>query len=124
MPGDQGILNYVVNQRHQLDGLEVECRKIMRWPGHGLDDIKIDDVEANRISQIVHWAGYKVPRLETLPRADLLLHFERSYYERIPGGERLRQARAWKASLGYHLRTTRIKLEQRLQNILGKRTMA
>lgn len=113
MPGDQGILNYALNQRHQLAGLAVERRKIMRWPGHGLDDIDADELEKSPCPLIIHWAGFKAARLETLPRADLLLHNERFYYERIPGGERLRLARAQATALAYHTRILRTKIAQR-----------
>jgi hypothetical protein len=119
MPGDQGIFNYVLNQKHQLEGLAVERRKIMRWPGHGLDDVRLDDLKVNPRPQIIHWAGYKAPRLESLPRADLLLHFERLYYEKIPDGERLRKVRARNTAIAYHYRNAMTRLGQRLRRLWG-----
>jgi len=120
MPGDQGVLNYVLNQKHQLEGLAVERRPIMRWPGHGLEDLRVEDLEANPVPRIIHWAGYKAARLETLPGADLLLHFERLYYERVPGGERLREARAREAALAYRYRIGRTKMVQLVRRLLGR----
>lgn len=101
MPGDQGILNYVLNQKAE-DTL-VARRKLMRWPGHDLGDIALDEVKRGSGSpyrQIVHWAGFKAARLESLPRSDLLLYFEQLYYQRH-GGERLRRVRGWYYALKY-----------------------
>jgi hypothetical protein len=36
MPGDQGILNYVLNQKAAIDGLRVKGRQMMRWPRHSI----------------------------------------------------------------------------------------
>ncbi len=93
MPGDQGVLNYVLNQKALLAGLKVERRKIMHWPGHGMDDIRSETVKAGGAPpRIVHWAGFKGGRLSDFPGADVLRLFERRYYARLPQG-RLR--RAW-----------------------------
>jgi len=81
----------------------------------------VDDLSSNPVPQVIHWAGYKAPRLETLPRADLLLHFEKMYYERVGGGERLREARARRASMGYRYRNGKTKIVQRIQRVFGKR---
>jgi hypothetical protein len=94
MPGDQGVLNYVVNQKAQLEGLSVERQRIMRWPGHGMTGLSAKDVAAGRAPRaIVHWAGMKKARLGAMVGGDLLRYFERGYYGRVPGGEALRIAR-------------------------------
>ncbi len=122
MPGDQGILNYVLNQKVRFDGLRVARKKIMRWPGHDVSDL--DSIAIARGQQsphrtIMHWAGFKAPRLESLPRADLLLDFERLYYERHVGGERLRRARAWRAGLEFRMRELRVRMKLRMQKTLA-----
>jgi hypothetical protein len=87
MPGDQGILNYVLNQKAALDGLRVERRKIMRWPGHSMAGLDAKTV-SNRATAplVVHWAGMKKARQRDMVGADLLDFFERAYYRRIPLG--------------------------------------
>ena len=120
MPGEQGVLNYVINQKAQRDGLAVEAQKIMRWPGHGLDDITLERLKESPFPQIIHWAGYKAPWLETLPRADLLLHFEKLYYEKVEGGERLRTARARNQALAHRFRTGRTKVLQGIRQLFGR----
>ena len=83
MTGDQAILNYVLNQKAMLDGLRVECRPIMRWPGRELQGL-----DAERLSRkaaepfIVHWAGLKKARLSQMNGSDLLVFFEKLYYHR------------------------------------------
>jgi hypothetical protein len=89
--GEQGVLNYVLNQLVQCEGLIVDRRKIMHWPGSGMGGI-----DARAISNgaapalIVHWAGLKGARLSDFPGADVLRYFEQRYYERLPGGFALR----------------------------------
>jgi hypothetical protein len=116
--GDQGILNYVLNKiARQSEGL-VARRKIMRWPGHFMDDLKLADIahpERSPFPQIVHWAGFKAPRLESLPRADLLLFFEKLYYSRHAAGEQLRERRARQDAVQYRVRRFTVKVKQRLK---------
>src|SRR5215469_11223830 len=44
MNGDQGILNYVFNQKAALHGLQVKRQPIMRWPAHSREGIDADTV--------------------------------------------------------------------------------
>lgn len=89
--GDQGIMNYVVNQKVQIEGLKVERRKIMHWPGHGMAGLSARTVSTGEAEAlVVHWAGYKGGRLSDFPGAELLRYFEARYYERLPGGVTLR----------------------------------
>jgi hypothetical protein len=95
MPGDQGVLNYVLNQKTMIDGVSVDRRKIMRWPGYGMDDISAATVAGHEAPPIVvHWAGIKGPYLGALCGADVLALFEKVYYAKIPFGPLLRRLRA------------------------------
>ncbi len=116
MPGDQGILNYLLNQRHQLDALPVQRHKLMAWPGHGLANLSVENPGA----PIVHWAGFKAPRLENLPGFDLLKHFEDIYYSRLPDGNRLKERRARDAAASFEYRRHRTKLVQLMQRLRAK----
>lgn len=94
MPGDQGVLNYVMN-RKASEGLSIERRHIMRWPGHGMLGISVERVARHKApALIVHWAGLKRPRLGAMAGADLLLLFEKFYYSKIPYGALRRLVRA------------------------------
>jgi hypothetical protein len=87
MPGDQGVLNYVINQQAALHGLHVERRTIMRWPGHGLAALNASMVSTRLAPPlVVHWAGMKTRLLRNTVGADLLMFFEKFYYERLPAG--------------------------------------
>ena len=93
MPGDQGILNYILNQKALLEGLSVDRKQIMRWPGHGMDDYTSTAVsDRSTPPRVIHWAGMKRPRLGAMAGADLLRFFEAYYYSRIPGGTTKRRA--------------------------------
>lgn len=105
MPGDQGVLNYVLNQKAALDGLQVGRKKIMRWPGHGMEGLDAAAVSGGTAAPIVvHWAGMKKARQRDMVGADLLAFFEEQYYRRLPAGAVRRRVRAFKdvLSCGLH----------------------
>jgi hypothetical protein len=87
MPGDQGILNYVLNQKAALEGLPVERKQIMRWPGHSMNDLDAEVVSKRMApALVIHWAGMKKFRLRNMIGGDILLYFEKYYYSRVPAG--------------------------------------
>src|SRR5262249_3627611 len=105
MPGDQGVLNYVLNQKVMLNGLRVECRSIMRWPGResqGLDPERVATKAAEPL--IVHWAGLKKARLSQMNGFGLLSFFEKIYYRRLPGGGARRILASYLYTLSFWLR--------------------
>jgi len=99
MGGDQGVLNYVVLQKEAFDGLHIERRTIMRWPGHGMEGLDVQSVASGTAPpRIVHWAGMKSTLLRNMVGCDLLQFFESFYYAKLPAG-RLRRILA----LGRHV---------------------
>lgn len=95
MPGEQGILNFVLNRKAVREDLRLERRVIMRWPGHGMKGLEARAV-AERLAPpvVVHWAGMKKPRLRRMTGADLLSLFERQYYSRTACGLLVMRLRA------------------------------
>lgn len=86
MTGDQGILNYVLIRKQAREGLNVARRKIMRWPGHSLEGLDVPAIAARRgPPQVIHWAGMKNVFLSKMVAADILMFFERYYYDNMPG---------------------------------------
>ena len=99
MGGDQGVMNYVVLQKEAYDGLRIDRRTLMRWPGHSLDGLDAASVAAGRAPPLViHWAGMKKFFLSNMAGADLLTFFEKFYYTRVPLGPLQRAL-----DIGYHL---------------------
>ena len=87
MPGEQGILNYVLNQKVATDGLQIDRIRLMRWPAHSLDGLDAESVSKRHARPLViHWAGMKRTRLRTVAGGDILLYFEKSFYSRLPAG--------------------------------------
>ena len=85
--GDQGVFNYVLNQKAALEGLKVERQTIMRWPGHSMDGLSLDAIVRRQApALVVHWAGMKKPLLRNMVGGDVLLYFEHLYYSRVGGG--------------------------------------
>jgi hypothetical protein len=116
MPGDQGVLNYVLNRKMALGELQVERRRIMRWPGHSMEGLDAETV-ARRAAMplVVHWAGLKKARQRDMAGADLLAFFEKLYYERLPAGEGRRIFAGCHHTLSHRLHETgmRVKLASR-----------
>lgn len=111
--GEQGILNYVLNEKAAGGAVKVARFPLMRWPGHGMEGFDAASVAAgNAPARVVHWAGLKRLRFRDMTGADLLGHFERIYYARIPCGRILRPLRAIRTFLGEfcHRLTTRLRL--------------
>jgi hypothetical protein len=87
MPGDQGILNYVLNQKVALGSITVERRKLMHWPGYGMTGLSTEAISSRQAPPLViHWAGMKKATLEAMVGSDVLNFFEEQYYQAIPSG--------------------------------------
>jgi hypothetical protein len=120
MPGEQGILNYVLNQKAMLEGLRVECRPIMRWPERelrGLDAKHVSGKAADPV--IVHWAGLKKARLSQMNGFDLLAFFEKLYYHRLPGGAARRVLAAHLHAVSFWLHGIQVRLRLRTLRVIG-----
>ena len=97
MGGDQGVMNYVVLQKEALEGLRIERRTIMRWPGDGMDGLDAWSVAAKTAPPlVVHWAGMKATLLRDMVGGDLLQFFEDYYYSRMPAGAARKRMALWR----------------------------
>ena len=87
MGGDQGVMNYVILQKEAFEGLRIERRTIMRWPGHSMEGLNAESI-AKRTAPplVIHWAGMKKTALRHMVGGDILLFFEKFYYTRLPAG--------------------------------------
>jgi hypothetical protein len=118
MPGDQGILNYVLNQKAATDGLRVERRQIMRWPGHSMGGLDAETVSKRAAApRVVHWAGVKKARQRDMIGAELLERFEKVYYKRLPVGEARRFFAGYRDALSYWLHGARVRLTLASRNL-------
>jgi hypothetical protein len=107
--GEQGVLNYLLVKKLQLDQITLRRVPFMWWAGW-LDEnrVKIRQLERHSpYTVLVHWAGYKrhIP-FDIIRNAHILRHFESVYYSRIPNAGSARKARpsARIANLAYGLR--------------------
>jgi GT2 family glycosyltransferase len=112
MNGEQGILNYVLNQKAAKDGLRVERRQIMHWPGHSMHGLDAEAVSRRAAEpRVVHWAGMKRIRQRDMIGADLLAYFEKAYYQRLPSGEARRFLAGWRDALSQLLLGARVRVK-------------
>jgi len=112
MPGDQGVLNYVLNQKAALDGLQIERRQIMRWPAHSMEGLDSETVaKRSAVPRIVHWAGLKKARQRAMLGADLLSFFEKFYYDRLPSGRTRRMVAGCHALLRHCAGSARVRVK-------------
>ena len=87
MGGDQGVMNYVILQKEAFEGLRVERRTIMCWPGHSMQGLDAESISKRTAPpRIIHWAGMKKTSLRHMAGGDILLHFEKVYYAHLPAG--------------------------------------
>ena len=118
MPGDQGILNYVLNRKAATDGLRIERRQIMRWPGHSMGGLDAETVWKRAAApRVVHWAGVKKARQRDMIGADLLARFEKVYYKRLPVGEARRLFAGYRDALSHWLHGARVRLTLASRNL-------
>lgn len=95
--GEQGLLNYVVLRKMQRGELTLRREPLMVWPGETAraKHIQVTDFTSDGPhQQVIHWAGLgwgKTP--EEMLRSDILVHFEKIYYGRVPLGSWLRRWR-------------------------------
>ena len=98
--GDQGLTNYVILKKVREGRASLRRLPFMIWPGKPENSahVRIQDLnDEGPHQQLVHWAGLGWGRtlrtLEEMPRADLLLHFEKVYYSKIAMGTCFRAVR-------------------------------
>jgi hypothetical protein len=118
MPGDQGILNYILNQKCASGDAPVVRLPLMKWPVHGMSGFEAASVHSGRApSRVVHWAGLKKLRFSAMTGGDLLHYFERIYYRQLPGGWFLRYTRAIAGAIsgGFEKIKTRFRLFWKIQ---------
>lgn len=88
--GEQGLLNYVVLRKMRRRELTLRREPLVVWPGENghISDIQVTDfTSAGPHQQVIHWAGLRWGKTpQEMPRSDILLHFQRTYYSRVPLG--------------------------------------
>lgn len=112
MPGDQGVLNYVLERCANAGRCRLARTKLMLWAPRDISQLDLDALRRQSpYHQIIHWAGCKLYSKERMPRSDILDFFERQYYSRIPGGLLLRKWRNICDFVAYHTRRLRRRLK-------------
>lgn len=97
MGGDQGVMNYVVLKQEAFAGLRIDRTELMRWPGHGMDDLGPEAVRAGTApARVIHWAGMKAILLRNMVGGDLLQFYEDFYYGGLPLGRIRRRLALWR----------------------------
>jgi hypothetical protein len=125
MPGDQGILNYVFNQKAALEDLKIQRRPIMRWPAYSMDGLGAETVAGRAAApRIVHWAGLKKARQRAMMSADLLAFFEKIYYERLSAGQARRVFAACRHTLSHRRREVELLVKLALRKYATVKKLA
>jgi hypothetical protein len=93
--GEQGLFNYVLMKKLARAEITLDRVPFMRVPGFG-DCPPVRAAELGAASPhrfVLHWCGQKQSRLRDMPLAEVLRHFERLYYTRVPLGKWKRPVR-------------------------------
>lgn len=90
MPGDQGLLNYIVQKRVQIGELTIHLLPFQDWAGSiSPRQVRLRHLHANSpYPYLVHFAGPKKTLFSANRNGHLVRHFEAFYYSRLPGGRR------------------------------------
>lgn len=111
-PGDQGILNYVLEKLANSGRCSLARTNLMLWAPRDLDRFDLNAMQRQSpYHQIIHWAGCKLYGKKPMPRADILGFFEGQYYSRMTGGLLLRKWRAAGNYAAYQARRVRRRLK-------------
>lgn len=115
--GEQGVLNFVVNEQWRAGKIRVARIPLMRWPGHGMHGLDTESL-SKRASPalVVHWAGMKKARQQDMVGADLLAYFEQEYYRRLPAGGLRRLYAGCRDAWFQCLRSVRVRVSLALRN--------
>lgn len=109
--GDQGVLNFVVNEQWRAGKISVARVPLMRWPGHGMKGLDASAVSRRSCpSLVVHWAGMKQARQRDMVGAELLAYFEKGYYRRLPMGGVRRILRGCRHALSHWLDGNQVRI--------------
>lgn len=85
----QGLLNYLAMKKAAAGKLTVGYQDLALWGGlaEPMAKVSLEEIKQRKHPPLlIHWAGVKKPRVEELPRFDILDFFEKYYYSRIPSG--------------------------------------
>ena len=113
--GEQGVLNFVINEQWRAGQIRVARVPLMRWPRHGMQGLDVEAISTRTAPPlVVHWAGMKTGRQRDMIGADLLAYFEQIYYTRMRHGRCLRLMRPVVGAMANGLWRFRTRLQLRL----------
>lgn len=93
--GDQGIMNYVLLCKLVAGEVSVDRVPFMLWGLEQTASVSLPDpLRRSSHRDLIHWAGMKKPRINSMMRGDILLYFEKQYYRRVRWGQPRRLMRA------------------------------
>lgn len=117
-PSDQGILNYVLNQKMHKGEISVERCKLMLWPGHSMAGWNKKTISSRQADpRVIHWAGMKQPTISTMVGSDILQFFESQYYQAIPNGSRKYFSNKLKYPLSNYAKIATTQITLKLQSL-------
>lgn len=109
--GEQGVLNYALMKKQAQGHISLRRHRFMELPDCSPGkDIEIDKLTADSpYPFLLHWCGLTrnviSPVFANTLRADLLLHFEKRYYDRLALGSLRRWTNLYVAQLDSNMRT-------------------
>jgi hypothetical protein len=107
--GDQGVMNYVANCKVRDGALTVGRVPLMCWPGFGMGGLTAKAIAAGAAeARVIHWAGVKKAVYGAVTGGDILVWFEKEYYQRLPSGTALRLVRALRHAVSHSWRNSRL----------------
>src|SRR5690606_32102671 len=85
---DQGILNYFLPLQESLKKISIGKASFMIW-GNSLcvKELDLDKIKkGDGYPKLIHWAG-GIKEIKQFNRLDILMYYQKLYYDRIPFGK-------------------------------------
>lgn len=117
MPGDQGILNYVIHKKLSQKKISVARCPFMIWPGHKeIHNIFLKEIRQKKYHNLIHWAGMKKQFVHKMVRSDIVDMFENYYYSKIQLSRFIKQYRNSVDNIRYLSKKIMLKSKRLLSN--------
>jgi hypothetical protein len=117
--GEQGLLNYILLKKQSMSQLSLKQTPIMVVADSPVcREITMEPRESQKpYCTLIHWCGLlrtaESPLFEGMQSREILLHFEKMYYRRLPWGQAVR----WRRLLDSAARAALIPRLKKIPNI-------
>lgn len=120
---DQGVLNYLLPYKEQKNEIKIARDVYYIWIDTDLArQMEFDEVvKGEKYPYMIHWAGNeRIPYIYGMFRGDILVYFQKMYFDRIPFGELKRLFPLVPSGLDFFVRTCYRRARKKYRQVKSK----